>query len=161
MLEIWPEGFLATVLNLAPPVQDAGKKMEDMSFHIRKLIANVSYIVHQATDGPATFVQSQKNNPDAFMQRATPKSPDASGFKLDCQDVLAMIKVLAEEWKLPEYFVQLLIAAAVIALRAITDCSQEHMEMFIAILKTLRARRESHAGIHLGNELLEKQLGRN
>ena len=90
--------------------------MEEMSFHIRKLIANVSYIVHQATDGTATFVQSQENNPDAFMQRVTPKSPDVSGFKLDCQDVLAMIKALANEWNLPEYFVQLLIAAVVIAM---------------------------------------------
>ena len=129
VLEVWPEGFLATVLNLAPPVQDAGKKMEDMSYHIKKLFANIGYIVHQATDGTATFVQSQKNNPGAFMQRLTPKSPDT---------------------------------AVVIALRAITEpLSEEHMEMFIAISTTLQKRRESNAGIHLGTQLLAKQIGRN
>ena len=159
--EIWTEGILATVLNLAPPVQDAGKKMEDLSYHIAKLVANVSYIVLQATDGTATFVESQKTFPNAFMQRATPKSIMASNYMIDSLDVFAMIKTLADEWQLSAYFCQLLIAAVMIALRAITGpLNRDHWNMFITVLWILQKRRESHAAIYLGTQLLAKQPGR-
>ncbi len=159
--EIWAEGILTTVLNLTLPVQDAGKKVEDMSYHIAKLVANVSYILLQATDGTATFVESQKTYPNTFMQRATPKSNAASNFKLDSVDVFAMTKTLADEWQLSAYVFELLIAAVMIALRAITQpFTQDHWDMFITVLWILQKRRESNAGIHLGTQLLAKQPGR-
>ena len=149
-----------TVLNLAPPVQDAGKKVEDMSTHVSKAVAAVKYITHQATDGTAIYEQNRRKFKDTFFQRIKPLGLEASSYKLDCIDVLAMILTMANEWANADYFCQLLIAAVMIALRAIKEASEDHLDMFIQVLRTLRARRESHAGIHLGTQLLAKQPGK-
>ena len=152
---------MVTVLNLAPPVQDAGKKVEEMSKHWRKAVAAVKYITNQATDGTAIYEQNRRKFKDTFFQRIKPLGLEASSYKLDCIDVLAMILTMAKEWDNADYFCQLLIAAVMIALRAITEASEDHLDMFIQVLWTLRARRESHAGIHLGSQLLAKQPGKN
>ncbi len=66
LYEIWPGARLVTVLNLAPPVQDAGKKIQDMSYHCQKNAAGLRYIISQATDGTPIYVQAEKKYPGTF-----------------------------------------------------------------------------------------------